>query len=75
LIALAICCTAMAMKPSATSSALRPVRRATSSNLPVTASTLSDSSACGPNTRGKYFGWILPTITLASVTASGPPRR
>ncbi len=24
---------------------------------------------------GKYAGWILPSITLASVTVSGPPRR
>jgi hypothetical protein len=73
--ALAICCTAMAMKPSATSSALRPVRCASSANRPTTASLLRGSFACGPNTLGKYFGWILPTITLASVTASGPPRR
>ena len=28
-----------------------------------------------PNRRGKNAGWSLPTMTLASVTVSGPPRR
>ena len=32
-------------------------------------------SPVGPKTRGKKSGWMLPSITFASVTASGPPRR
>ena len=40
--------------------------------------TAAASSACAPslpNNFGKNSGWILPSITLQSVTASGPPRR
>ncbi len=71
----------MSMKPSATSSGVRftPVQRSISAaislNFATTMSRSSASSAPGPNTFGKCAGWILPTITFASVTASGPPRR
>ena len=35
----------------------------------------SASSACSPNTCGKCCGCSLPSMTLQSVTVSGPPRR
>ena len=50
----------------------RPPARA---NFSRTTAASSGSSPRGPNTFGKYAGWILPSITLQSVTASGPPRR
>ena len=39
------------------------------------ASSSSGWSPSGPNTAGKWAGWMRPSITLASVTVSGPPRR
>ena len=58
---------------------LAPVAVRTSSAMAVkratTASRSSGSLASGPNTLGKKSGWILPSSTLQSVTASGPPRR
>jgi len=47
-------------------------------NVPKRATTTSRSSASsapGPNTCGKCAGEMRPSMTLASVTASGPPRR
>ena len=44
-------------------------------NFARTVSASSASSPFGPNTFGKKRGWILPSMTLASVTVSGPPRR
>jgi hypothetical protein len=41
----------------------------------TTPSRSSAWSACGPNTCGKCAGWMRPSSTLASVVASGPPRR
>ena len=56
-----------------------PVRAATSAasavNLRRTTSASSGRSPPGPKTRGKSAGSSLPTITLQSVTVSGPPRR
>ena len=73
--------TAIIRKPSATSTGLRlsPVSRSISSasaaNFSRTTSSSSGSPALGPNTLGKKLARILPTITLASVTQSGPPLR
>ena len=73
--------TAMSTKPSATSSGVRvvPVARsisaASAANFARTTSRVERLVAAGPNTFGKNAGWILPSITLASVTVSGPPRR
>ena len=39
------------------------------------ASASSGWSPSGPNTAGKWAGWMRPSMTLASVTVSGPPRR
>ena len=81
LIAFAMLATAILRKPSATSSGerARPVAAATSAasaaNFSRTTSASSGSSPAGPNTRGKSSGSSLPTITLQSVTVSGPPRR
>ena len=52
-----------------------PMRVAISSNFATTASRSSGSSRPGPKILGKKSGRSLPTMTLASVTASGPPRR
>ena len=79
--ALAIAPTATSMNPSATVSgeSRRPLARSMSSasaaNFPRTTSPSRASSPRGPNTFGKNAGWILPSITFASVTVSGPPRR
>jgi len=51
----------------------RLISAASAPNFATTTSRSSASSAAGPNTFGKCAGWILPTITFASVTASGPP--
>jgi hypothetical protein len=73
--------TAMVTKPSATSSGVMA--------LPVAAGSLGQAfersarhvsassgwSAFGPNTLGKNSGRSLPSMTLQSVTVSGPPRR
>ena len=73
--------TAIIRKPSATSTGERasPVSRsisaASAANSWRTTSSSSGSSAPGPNTLGKKLARILPTITLASVTQSGPPLR
>ncbi|CFU02243.1 Uncharacterised protein [Bordetella pertussis] len=81
LIASAMLPTAISRKPSASCSALisRPVAVRTSSAMAAkrarTAATSSGWSASGPNTLGKKSGWILPSRTLQSVTANGPPRR
>ncbi|KAG0734842.1 hypothetical protein G6F24_018859 [Rhizopus arrhizus] len=81
LMASAILPTAISRKPSANCSGdiSRPVAARTSSDMAVkratTASRSSASLASGPNTFGKKSGWILPSSTLQSVTASGPPRR
>ena len=48
---------------------------ASSANFTRTTASSSASSPWGPNTFGKNAGWILPSITLQSVTVSGPPRR
>ena len=77
LTALAMLATAMRRYPSATSSGPRPspIRAARSANRARTTSASNGWSPSGPNTRGKYSGWMRPSITLASVTASGPPPR
>ena len=73
--------TAILRKPSAISSGERfsPVALRTSSasaaNFSRTTAASSFSSPLRPNTAGKKSGWILPTMMLASVTQSGPPRR
>jgi hypothetical protein len=51
------------------------ISSASAANFATTPSRSSGWSAFGPNTRGKCSGWILPSITLQSVTVSGPPRR
>ena len=72
---------AMRRKPSATSSGLRssPVASwisfARSANLRRTTSASSAASPLGPKTLGKKSGTTRPSMTLQSVTASGPPRR
>ncbi|MCY1524364.1 hypothetical protein D9M68_592930 [compost metagenome] len=77
----AILPTAISRKPSASCSGVmsRPVAARTSaamaSKRSATASRSSGSLASGPKTLGKKSGWILPSNTLQSVTASGPPRR
>ena len=56
-----------------------PVDDSTSAAISVkrarTASASSGSSWFGPKTGGKNSGCSLPSMTLQSVTASGPPRR
>ncbi len=73
LMALAMLATAMRRKPSAAARASCPGTRA--ANFARTASASSGWSAPGPKMAGKCAGWILPTMTLASVTVSGPPLR
>ncbi len=75
--ALAMFSTAMRMKPSATSSALRPspISAASSAKALRTAASSSGLSWLGPKILGKLAARSLPTMTLASVTVSGPPRR
>jgi hypothetical protein len=48
---------------------------AIASNFAMTMSRSSGWSALGPNTAGKKSGDSLPSMTLQSVTVSGPPRR
>ena len=73
LIALAMLATAMRRNPSATTRGSWP--GTSSANFSATTAASSRESASGPKMAGKCAGWILPTITLASVTVSGPPRR
>ena len=75
--ALAMFSTAMRMKPSAISSGGResPACAASAAKPCRTASTSRGWSRPGPKIFGKKAGFSLPTITLASVTVSGPPRR
>ena len=79
--ALAMFSTAIFRKPSAISCGDRrmPVARSTSAasaaNFVRTASASSGRSPSGPNTAGNSAGSSLPTMTLQSVTVSGPPRR
>ena len=81
LIAFAMFSTAICRKPSATSSGVRvsPVsarmRSASSANLAATAPSSSGWSRFGPKTRGKNCGCTRPSMTLQSVTVSGPPLR
>ena len=81
LIALAMLATAMRRKPSAIASAgcalpvAFAISAASTANFSRTTAASSASSPRGPNTFGKYSGWIFPSITLQSVTVSGPPRR
>ncbi len=81
LIAFAMFSTAMRRKPSAIACGVRsmPVAERTScasaSNFARTTSLSSGSSPPAPNSAGKSSGSSLPTITLQSVTVSGPPRR
>ncbi|CKQ02909.1 Uncharacterised protein [Mycobacterium tuberculosis] len=73
--------TAIRRYPSATCSGDRssPVRAAMSAARSVkprrTVPASSGWSPEGPNTDGKWVGWMRPSITLASVTHSGPPPR
>lgn len=79
--AFAMLATAICRKPSATCSGVRssPVLRAMAAVRPAnrrrTTSVSSGWSPAGPKTWGKVAGWIRPSITLASVTVSGPPLR
>ena len=80
--ALAMLATAMRRKPAATSSGgrtgacvARATSRASAANFSATTAGSSGWSAFGPNTAGKKSGRSLPSITLQSVTVSGPPRR
>ena len=82
LIALAMLATAIAQEPLGDllrASARLPVAfaisAASAANFSRTTAASSGSSPPGPKTFGKCAGWILPSITLQSVTASGPPRR
>ena len=81
LMAFAMLATATRMKPSATAtgSGRLPVARAiwshSAENFALTTPASSGWSPCGPNTAGKKAGCTLPVMTLASVMASGPPRR
>ena len=90
LMALAMLATATRRKPSATArgSCVAPEARESSgppvaasmsaaraANFSATTAASSGASPSGPNRLGKWRGWILPTMTLASVTVSGPPRR
>jgi hypothetical protein len=51
------------------------ISRESASNFSRTTPGSSASSPFGPNTFGKYAGCTFPSITLQSVTVSGPPRR
>ncbi len=81
LIALAMLATAILRNPSATCEGVCGVpvafaiSPASAANFSRTTPASSGRSPVVPNTFGKYAGWILPSITLQSVTASGPPRR
>ena len=81
LTALAMFATAICRNPSATCSGVRssPASRRTSSASSTKRRRTSSSSIgwspSGPNTRGKCPGWMRPSMTLASVTVSGPPAR
>lgn len=50
-------------------------RAASSAKRARTTSASSGWSPSGPKTAGKWAGWMRPSITWASVTVSGPPRR
>ena len=52
-----------------------PISAASAANFSRTICGSSGWSWLGPKIAGKYSGWSLPTMTLASVTVSGPPRR
>ena len=75
--AFAMFSTAMRMKPSAISSPVRPspISLASAANFALTPSASSRSAPLSPKIAGKCRGISLPTMTLASVTASGPPLR
>ena len=80
--ALAMLATAICRYPSATCSGVRssPVRSRISRGevgeaVAGRAASSSGWSPSGPNTRGKWAGWMRPSMTLASVTVSGPPPR
>ena len=79
--ALAMLSTAIMRKPSATCSGERAsplasvMSAASSAKRRRTTAQSRGLSAPGPKTRGKKSGWILPSMTLQSVTASGPSRR
>ncbi len=81
LIALAMFSTAISRKPSARPSGVcgvpvsAAICAASAANFARTTASSSGASPAGPNTCGKKPGWILPSITLQSVTVSGPPRR
>ncbi len=77
LTALAMLSTAISRNPAATSSGARPspISSASRAKPARTAAASSGSSPWGPKTEGKCAGWIRPSITLASVTVSGPSRR
>ena len=66
------------MNPSATSSGRAQqlaVFCASAVNFSRTSAASSGSFCSGPKIAGKNSGSSFPAITLASVTASGPPRR
>jgi hypothetical protein len=74
--ALAMFSTAMVMKPSATSSALLPglvLRQG--AELFAHGVDVERLVLAGAEDGGKKSGCSLPSMTLASVTVSGPPRR
>ena len=52
-----------------------PIWRARDVNFSRTIAASTGSLPLAPNTAGKYSGWIRPSMMLASVTVSGPPRR
>ena len=73
--------TAMSRKPAATSSGAgvvpvaAPISAASAANPAATIPASSGWLPSAPNTCGKCAGWIRPSMTLASVTVSGPPAR
>ena len=77
--AFAMLATAIARKPAATSSgersAVPPTSAASAAKRVRTTDASSGWSPDGPNTCGKWLGWMRPSMTLASVRVSGPPRR
>ena len=75
--ALAMFSTAMVTKPSATASGVRPspISAASAANFSRTIVGVERLVLAGPKIAGKKSGCSLPSMTLASVTASGPPRR
>ncbi len=67
--------TAMRMKPSATASGGLPISAPIAANFSRTIEASSGWSCRGPKIAGNRPGFSLPSMTLASVTVSGPPRR